>query len=110
MMTLIATTFLGLGLIFASVLKDMQGFSIIMNFVIFPLFFLSGALYPLDNFPLWLKYFSYLDPLTFGVDGLRGILLGASSFAVWLDFILMVFFSGVTLFLGAYFFEKSESV
>ncbi len=110
MMTLIATTFLGLGLIFASLLKDMQGFSIIMNFVIFPLFFLSGALYPLDNFPLWLKYFSYLDPLTFGVDGLRGILLGASSFAVWLDFILMVFFSGVMLFLGAYFFEKSESV
>jgi len=110
MMILIATTFLGLGLIFASLLKDMQGFSIIMNFVIFPLFFLSGALYPLDNFPLWLKYLSFLDPLTFGVDGLRGILLGASSFAVWLDFILMVFFSGVMLFLGAYFFEKSESI
>jgi ABC-2 type transport system permease protein len=110
MMVLIATTFLGLGLIFASKLKDMQGFSIIMNFVIFPLFFLSGALYPLDNFPFWLKYLSYLDPLTFGVDGLRGLLLGASTYPVVLNFALMVFFSSVMLFLGAYFFEKSESV
>jgi ABC-2 type transport system permease protein len=110
MMILIATTFLGLGLIFASKLKDMQGFSIIMNFVIFPLFFLSGALYPLDNFPVWLKYLSYLDPLTFGVDGLRGILLGASAYPVVLNFALMIFFSAGMLFLGAYFFEKSESI
>jgi ABC-2 type transport system permease protein len=110
MMVLIATTFLGLGLIFASKLKDMQGFSIIMNFVIFPLFFLSGALYPLENFPFWLKYLSCLDPLTFGVDGLRGLLLGASTYPVVLNFGLMIFFSSVMLFLGAYFFEKSESV
>jgi ABC-2 type transport system permease protein len=110
MMVLIATTFLGLGLIFASKLKDMQGFSIIMNFVIFPLFFLSGALYPLKNFPFWLKYLSYLDPLTFGVDGLRGLLLGASTYPVFLNFGLMVFFSSLMLFLGAYFFETSESI
>jgi ABC-2 type transport system permease protein len=110
MMVLIATTFLGLGLIFASKLKDMQGFSIIMNFVIFPLFFLSGALYPLENFPFWLKYLCYLDPLTFGVDGLRGLLLGASTYPVVLNFALMIFFSSVMLFLGAYFFEKSETV
>jgi ABC-2 type transport system permease protein len=110
MMILIATTFLGLGLIFASVMKDMQGFSVVMNFVIFPIFFLSGALYPLNNFPFWLKCLSYLDPLTFGIDGLRGILLGASSFPLFLNFVLMIFFSGAMLFLGAYFFEKSESV
>ena len=68
-MTLISITFLGLGLIFASKMRDMQGFSIVMNFVIFPLFFLSGALYPLDNFPVWLRTVSKFNPLTYGVDG-----------------------------------------
>lgn len=109
-MVLISSTFLGLGLIFASRMRDMQGFSIVMNFVIFPLFFLSGALYPLDNFPRWLRTFSYLDPLTYGVDGLRGTLLGFSSFPVSLNLGLMLLFSLLMIGLGAYFFEKSESV
>ncbi|MBU4203664.1 MAG: ABC transporter permease, partial [Acidobacteria bacterium] len=80
-MILISVTFLGLGLVFASMMKDMQGFSIVMNFVIFPLFFLSGALYPLDNFPAWLRALSYLDPLTYGIDGIRAALIGYSSFS-----------------------------
>jgi ABC-2 type transport system permease protein len=109
-MILIAITFLGLGLIFASKMRDMQGFSIVMNFVIFPLFFLSGALYPLENFPVWLRYISKIDPLTYGVDGLRAVLIGVSSFSIFSNFIFMVIFSLVMIFLGAYFFEKSESV
>lgn len=109
-MILIAVTFLGLGLIFASKMRDIQGFSIVMNFVIFPLFFLSGALYPLENFPVWLRYVSKLDPLTYGVDGLRAALIGVSSFSIFYNFIFMVGFSLVMIFLGAYFFEKSESV
>jgi len=109
-MILIAVTFLGLGLIFASKMRDMQGFSIVMNFVIFPLFFLSGALYPLENFPVWLRYISKIDPLTYGVDGLRAALIGVSSFSIFYNFIFMVIFSSVMILLGAYFFEKSESV
>ncbi len=109
-MILIAVTFLGLGLVFASKMRDIQGFSIVMNFVIFPLFFLSGALYPLENFPVWLRYISKLDPLTYGVDGLRAALIGVSSFSIFYNFIFMVIFSSVMIFLGAYFFEKSESV
>lgn len=109
-MILIAVTFLGLGLIFASKMRDMQGFSIVMNFVIFPLFFLSGALYPLENFPVWLRYISKIDPLTYGVDGLRAALIGVSSFSIFYNFIFMVIFSLVMILLGAYFFEKSESV
>jgi len=53
-MLMIATTFIGLGLIFASKMKDIHGFSLIMNFVIFPLFFLSGALFPLRNLPFYI--------------------------------------------------------
>lgn len=109
-MVLIAVAFIGLGLIFASKMRDMQGFGIIMNFVIFPLFFLSGALYPLKNFPPWLRYISHLDPLTYGVDGLRAALIGVSSFSLVFNFSILVLFSLVMIGLGAYFFEKSESV
>lgn len=109
-MVLIAVTFISLGLIFASKMRDIQGFSIVMNFVIFPLFFLSGALYPLENLPAWLRYLSRLDPLTYGVDGLRAALIGVSSLPVVSNFIVMSIFSAIMIVLGAYFFEKSESV
>ena len=75
-MILIAATFIGLGLAFASKMEDMSGFSLIMNFLIFPLFFLSGALFPLDRFPAGIKVLAYLNPLTYGVDGLRYSLIG----------------------------------
>ena len=109
-MILISTTFIGLGLILASRMKDMQGFGIIMNFIIFPLFFLSGALYPIENLPSFVRYLSYIDPLTYGVDGLRASLIGVSSFSFVFDLILMIGFSTIMVLLGAYFFEKSESV
>jgi ABC-2 type transport system permease protein len=109
-MVLISVTFLGLGLIFASKMKDMQGFSIVMNFVIFPLFFLSGALYPLENFPFWLRILSYIDPLTYGIDGLRAVMIGQSTYPLVFSLLIMVGFSLVMIFLGTYFFEKSESI
>jgi len=109
-MVLISVAFLGFGLIFASKMKDMQGFPIVMNFVIFPLLFLSGAFYPLENFPFWLRYISHLDPLTYGVDGLRGVLIGVSTYSIFFNFVMMVGFAMFMIFLGAYFFEKSESV
>ena len=55
----------------------MQGFQLIMNFLVMPIFFLSGALFPLDNLPTALAIVTQLDPLTYGVDGLRGALIGA---------------------------------
>jgi ABC-2 type transport system permease protein len=109
-MLLIGFTFIGLGLIFASKMKDMQGFGIVMNFIIFPLFFLSGALYPLGNLPWFVRVLSYIDPLTFGIDGLRGSLIKVSSMPIFLDLAIMIGFSLVMVFLGAYFFEKSETV
>jgi len=100
----------GMGLIFASNMRDMQGFSIVMNFVIFPLFFLSGALYPLENFPGWLRAAAQIDPLTYGVDGLRAALIGISTYPAALDAALMAAFSLLMIFFGVYFFEKNESV
>ena len=109
-MVLTVTAFIGVGLIFASRMKDPQGFNIIMNFLILPLFFLSGAIFPLSNLPAAAQYISYADPLTYGVDGMRAALIGASFLPIWTDFLVLLAFSGVMLFLGAYFFEKSESV
>jgi len=107
-MLLISFTFIGLGLVFASRMKDMQGFGIVMNFIIFPFFFLSGALTPLENFPWAIRAFSYADPLTYGVDGLRAVLVGQSSLPVALNLALMVISALIMILLGAYFFEKSE--
>ncbi len=109
-MVLISFTFIGLGLIFASRMKDMQGFGIVMNFIIFPFFFLSGALTPLENFPWVIRALSYVDPLTYGVDGLRGVLTGTSSLPVLADLGAMAGFAALMLFLGAYTFETTEGV
>lgn len=109
-MLLITTTFIGLGLIFASIMRDMQGFGLVMNFVMFPMFFLSGAMYPLQNLPLVIRVLSYVDPLTYGVDGLRGALVKMSAFPVLADLGIMAGWSLVMVILGAWLFEKSESV
>ncbi len=108
-MILIATAFLGLGLIFASRMKDMQGFGIVMNFVVFPIFFLSGALYPLTNLPAWVRVLSYADPLTYGLDGLRGALIRVSVMPVAFDLAVMAAIALAMVGLGAWFFEKSEA-
>jgi ABC-2 type transport system permease protein len=109
-MILTATAFIGVGLIFASKMKDPQGFNLIVNFLIFPLFFLSGALFPLQNLPGPVQAISYADPLTYGVDGMRAALIGVSFLPIWVDFLVLLAASAAMIFLGAYFFDKSESV
>ncbi len=109
-MLFIAFTFIGFGLILASKIRDMQGFGMIMNMVIFPLFFLSGALFPIDGLPSWITAISYADPLTYGVDGLRGALIGASTFPLLIDIAVLIGFSIVMVALGSYLFDKSDAV
>jgi ABC-2 type transport system permease protein len=109
-MLLVSFTFIGLGLVFASRMKDIQGFGLVMNFIIFPLFFLSGAFYPLTNLPWFIRGLSYIDPLTYGIDGLRGVMIRSQTHPVLTNVLVMIGFAALMLFLGAYFFEKSESV
>jgi ABC-2 type transport system permease protein len=110
LMILISGTFIGIGLSFASQIRDMQGFSMVMNFVIFPIFFLSGSLVPLANFPKWVRLISRFNPLTYGVDGLRGALLGRSELPLALNLLVLAVFAVAAVILGAWSFEKSESI
>ena len=108
-MILTCATFTGFGLILATRLGDTEGFMSIMNLVIMPIFFLSGAFFPLDAMPAGIKYIMYINPLTYGVDGLRGALVGASTFPLWLDFVVLLILSIALAGLGAYFFSKMEA-
>lgn len=78
-MFLISATFVSLGIAFASRMTDPHGFQLIMNFIIMPVFFLSGALFPLEGLPRWMMILTHLNPLTYGVDGMRFALGGSPS-------------------------------
>lgn len=107
-MAMIATTFAALGTSIGSSLQDMQGFQLIMNFLVLPIFFLSGALFPLDHLPKALAVVTGADPLTYGVDGLRTALIGSSHFGVMVDFVVLAAVGVTFLCLGAWRFSKIE--
>jgi len=107
-MILTCATFTGLGLILATKLSDTEGFMSIINLIVMPIFFLSGAFFPLEVMPAWVRYIMYIDPLTYGIDGLRGTLVGGAAFPLWLDFAVLLVLSIVLAGLGAYFFSKME--
>ena len=107
-MLLIAILFTALGTAIASVLEDMQGFQLIINFLIMPLFFLSGALFPLTGLPGAISIITKIDPLSYGVDGLRGALSGVTSFGIITDFAVLVIVTGILMIVGAKLFDKIE--
>ena len=79
-----------------------------MNFLVMPIFFLSGALYPLNNLPGVLSLVTRLDPLAYGVDGLRTTLMGASHFGLAADGSVLVVVTMILLFVGSYLFSKIQ--
>lgn len=107
-MFLISVGFIGFGIAIASKMKDIHGFSLIMQFIIFPIFILSGAFFPVTNLPNWLRLFSYIDPLTYGADGLRASLISFSQFPIFLDLISLFIFGFLMVILGTYLFAKME--
>jgi len=107
-MALIAIVFAALGTSIGSSLQDMQGFQLIMNFLVLPIFFLSGALFPLNNLPRVLSIVTKLDPLSYGVDGLRAALIGASHFGAVVDAVVLAAVAVGLLGLGAWRFSKIE--
>ena len=107
-MVLIAVMFTALGTAIASVLSDFQGFQMIMNFLVMPIFFLSGALFPLMGLPRALDLIARIDPLSYGVDGLRGSMTGMSHFGLPTDFAVLSVLTVALLLAGSQLFSRIQ--
>ncbi|PIU21398.1 MAG: hypothetical protein COT15_02585 [Candidatus Diapherotrites archaeon CG08_land_8_20_14_0_20_34_12] len=109
LMFLISSAFVCLGIAIASKLEDMHGFQLIMNFLMMPMFFLSGALFPLTSAPQIIQTIAYFDPMLYAVEALRFSLLGYSSMPILISVSILIAFFIATTFLAAYFFNRIES-
>jgi len=107
-MVLIAVMFTALGTAIASVLSDFQGFQMIMNFLVMPIFFLSGALFPLTGLPRALDLIARIDPLSYGVDGLRSSMTGLSHFGLPTDFAVLSSLTVALLLVGSRLFSRIQ--
>lgn len=105
-MILIGISFTAFGIAIASRMDDMTGFQLIMNFVVFPIFGLSGALFPISSLPAWMVPLTLLDPLTYGVEGIRYGLTGVSQINPLVCGAVIGGFTLVMTILGAYLFRK----
>lgn len=105
---LVAFLFAALGMLLGTIMKDMQGFPLVINFLIMPMFFLSGAMFPLNNVPTALSVIAVFDPLSYGVDALRFLLTGTSHFGIWLDISVVVALSFVLLALSSRAFGRMQ--
>ena len=106
---LIAVIFSALATAIGSTLKEMQGFQMVMNFLVMPIFFLSGAIYPLEGLPRVLAGLVRIDPLTSGVDGMRGLLTGRTHFGLAIDLTVLVGVGVLFVAAGAWRFSKIEA-
>jgi ABC-2 type transport system permease protein len=107
-MFLIALFGNSIGTAIGSVLEDVQGFQLIMNFLVTPLFFFSNALFPVDGLPAPLKLLVHLNPLSYGIDGLRGALSHAFLFGQAIDFVILGGVTAILLGAGSYLFSRIQ--
>jgi ABC-2 type transport system permease protein len=98
----------GIGIVIAARMTSFQGFGTIMNFIIMPMWFLSGALFPARNLPAWLNVLVRVNPLTYGVDLVRRLVLGFSYHSPLFDFVFLVCFGALTVAAAVFFFNRGE--
>jgi len=107
-MGLIAIMFTALGTAIACLIEDMQGFQLIINFLIMPTFFLSGALFPMESLPKAVGFIAAINPLAYGVDALRGILVHGAHLGLITDFTVLIFVAVAIMVLGSYLFSRIQ--
>ena len=107
-MFLISLLFTALGTAIASKLEDMQAFPLIVNFIIMPIFFLSGALFPLQGLPSWIEIITQFNPPSYGVDGLRNTLTNTVHSGIGIDFLVLILVGAIITLIGSYLFSKIE--
>jgi len=107
-MLITAILFTAIGTAIASKLTDMQGFQLLMNLLVMPLFFLSGALFPLDNLPKAISIITSLNPLTYAVDLIRYFLIGINSFSVVISIIILITLMIFSVVIASKLFSRME--
>jgi len=107
-MFFISIALTSMGIVIASRMKSMQGFTFITNFIMLPMFFLSGAMFPIRNLPSWMVLLTSCDPLSYGVDILRKVTLGEGAYPLFFSIILLALFGTVMLTFAIKGFVKTE--
>jgi ABC-2 type transport system permease protein len=100
-----------IGLTIASSMTSLESFGVIQSFVTLPIFFTSGALFSLSSAPAWLQAVTYFNPMTYGVDALRTVILGGalpSLFPLYIDILVIVAFDLGMIVLGTLMFGRRK--
>jgi len=110
-MFLVAMTISAMGIMLASVIKSMQAFQVITNFLLMPMFFLSGALFPLNSTVRWMNVVSKINPLSYGIDAMRTVILNNPSlqlYPLWLDIAVLISVTIIVSVLGSILFSRQD--
>lgn len=105
---LISLGFVSLGIIIASLMDTMEGFSAIMNFMVMPMFLLSGALFSIGNLPSFVSWILYINPMTYAVEVLRYFALGISSFNILISLGAVIGFTSIMVVLASVVFSRRK--
>ena len=98
-----------MGLAIGSLFESLEGFQLVSTFIVFPMFFLSGALFPVnERLPVWLQGVVELNPLTYTVDGVRYALLGLNIFPLYVDIGVISFFAMLMITAGSVLFSRMK--
>ncbi|NYZ77192.1 ABC transporter permease [Candidatus Micrarchaeota archaeon] len=108
LMVIFSCFLVAVGIAFASVVQEVETFQLIMNLLVMPLFFLSNALFPIDKMPEWLRVVSMFNPISYAVDGLRGLLINTSQFSIMLDFGVSAAALVISITVASYLFSKTS--
>ncbi|MGA2885236.1 MAG: ABC transporter permease [Halobacteriota archaeon] len=105
-MFFIGMGFVGLGISIASRIENIEGFQVVMNLLVLPIFFLSGAFFPVTSLPAWMKALVDINPLAYGVDALRYAVTGLHSYALTTDLAVVVGFFVLMMIVGSILFRN----
>ncbi|KYC45763.1 MAG: ABC-2 type transporter [Candidatus Methanofastidiosum methylothiophilum] len=108
LMFFISFTISGIGIIIAARMESFEGFNLIINFIIMPMFLLSGAIFPISNLPSWLSAIVNINPLSYGVDIMRWVMTGVTERGPFLDLVVLSFVCIITTTVSVYLFSKGK--
>ncbi len=90
LMFLISFALASTGILIAARMESMQSFQLIMNFFVMPMFFLSGAMFPLRGLPTWMGAIARINPLAYGIDAMKSVIIGLHEFALGTDLAVII--------------------